>query len=219
MKQFFLVLRFTLVLFLLTAIHTLASDQKLPVIDGKEVVATVNGEPITLVEFNRALATMHTEMHEGDEAGKINYSKIMDRLINLRLILQEARNIGIDELPETQNAVDIYSQNILRGLLVKGHVKDIKADEEEVDKLYKETVKEWKIKSLMFNKEEDAKKAAEEVSAGNNFDKTAQSLIADGKAKGSAEGEYLKDRDLLPQVAEIVSKMESGSVSCVLQFE
>ena len=39
MKQISSVLKFTLVVFLLTAIHTLASDQKLPEIGGGKIVA------------------------------------------------------------------------------------------------------------------------------------------------------------------------------------
>ena len=40
----------------------IASGQDLLVMKGKKVVATVNGEPITLEEFNREVAGLHEGM-------------------------------------------------------------------------------------------------------------------------------------------------------------
>ena len=58
----------------------IVSGQDLPIIKGKKVVATVAGELITLDEFNRDLAS----------AGGTNRSEVLRRLVNIRLIAQEA---------------------------------------------------------------------------------------------------------------------------------
>ncbi|MDO9028247.1 MAG: peptidyl-prolyl cis-trans isomerase, partial [Candidatus Roizmanbacteria bacterium] len=223
MKRVFFV--FVLIVFLFGTLGVLfvtdgsASDQKLPVIDGKEIVAMVNDEPITLEEFNKALASIHEEMTEEKKIGSIDYSGILSRLINIRLILQEARNIGIDELPEIKNMVDEYSRETLVKLLKRHYVKDIKVDEKEVEALYKEAVREWKIKSVLFEKEDEAKRIEEEIKKGDNFDDIVKKLLADGTAKGGEEGKYLKATDILPQVAEVISKMEIGSISPVTKVE
>ena len=155
MKRVLLILNLILVLFLLAALHGFASDQELPVIDGKEIVAMVNNEPITVEEFNRELPSLyagHLGTAEEKQVGSIDYAGILNRLINMRLILQEARKIGLGELPEIKDMVDKYSNQTLIGLLKRQHIKDIKADEKEVDRIYKGAVKEWKIKSVMLEK-------------------------------------------------------------------
>jgi len=222
MKRVLLILNLILVLFLLAALHGFASDQELPVIDGKEIVAMVNNEPITVEEFNRELPSLyagHLGTAEEKQVGSIDYAGILNRLINMRLILQEARKIGLGELPEIKDMVDKYSNQTLIGLLKRQHIKDIKADEKEVDRIYKGAVKEWKIKSVMLEKEDVAKKVEAEIKTGKNFDEVVERLIADGSAKGEREGNFVKDKGLLPQIARAVSQMEIGAVSPVIKVK
>jgi parvulin-like peptidyl-prolyl isomerase len=215
MKRFFLISKLMLICFLIVAAYGIATAQKLPVIDGKETVAIVNDEPITLEEFNRVVASSHTAMSEKKKAGKISYSAIMRRLINIRLILLEAKNMGLDELPEIKNLVDSYSRDMLMKLLMTRYLKDLKADKEEVESLYKEAVREWKLKSVFFEKEDGAKKFEEKIKAGKDFDELMKKAVEEGIAKGSTEGDYLKKKDLKLPVHQIVSKMKVGSVSPV----
>ena len=217
MNRAFLISILTVVCFLIAATDGFASEQKLPVIDGKPTVATVNGEPITLEELSRAITSSHSTISGLQEAGHVNFSHIMERLITRRLILIEAGNMGIDQLPAITSAVKQYSKDTLIELLMDQHVKDIKADEEEVEKLYEKMVREWKIKPLKFKKEADAKKIEAEIKADNDFDAIAKKAVAEGIAEGGEE-EYLKDKDLILPIAQIVSKMQVGSTSPVISF-
>jgi hypothetical protein len=207
-----------LIIFFLIGAQGFAADEKLPVIDGKKAVATVNEEPISLEELNKAIAASHTARPRGEKAGRIDYSAIMDRLINTRLILLEARNMGLDELPEIKDAVDKYSREALMELLLILYVKDIKADEEEVEGLYKDIVKEWKLKSIRFKKEKDAKEVESQLKADSDFDGVVKKAVEWGTAEADVDGVYLKTNDLAVPVAEMVSGMEVGSVSPILSI-
>jgi len=52
------------------AVPGLSAQQNLPVMKGKKVVASVNGEPVTLDEFNRELAVLQEGMGKGKKVGK-----------------------------------------------------------------------------------------------------------------------------------------------------
>ncbi|MBI4699522.1 MAG: peptidyl-prolyl cis-trans isomerase [Nitrospirae bacterium] len=218
MKQLYLAL-----ILIFISNNAIASDAKLPLIDGKETLATVNGGPITLEEFNTALAQIHSaeeaNKSEGKHAGKIDYKGVLDRLINSKLIVTEARNIGLDELPEVKEMAEKNAKNTLIGLLKGFHVRDMQVDEEEADRLYKEAVMEMKLKAALFKNEADAKKVEAEIKAGGNFDDILKKVIADGIAKGGAQGEYIKGIDLLPQITEAAAKMETGSVSPAIKIQ
>jgi parvulin-like peptidyl-prolyl isomerase len=201
--------RIILIVPLLIGTVGIASGQDLPVIKGKKVVATVNSEPITLDEFNR-------ELFHAQGAKK---SELLRRLINISLIVQESNRIGLDELPEIRNMVDAFSKVTLREELMERRVKDIKVDEKEVEKLYKESIKEWKISSLLFEKKDAAKKMAEEIKVGKHFDELSKQYVAEGKAKGGEQGEWLKVKDIDPQIVNVVSNMKTGSVSPIIPFK
>lgn len=214
MKYLSLIPKIVLVIFLVIETTVFAADQKLPVINGKKTVATVNDESITLNEFNQEVSSLKTG--KSAEGKKGTESELLRRLINTKLIIQEARKIGLDELPEVKNMVDVFSRIALRELLAERQLKDVKADEKEVEKIYRELVKEWKIKSVMFEKEDAAKKMEGEIKEGKSFDEVARKVVSGGAAKGGEESNYLSRKDLLPQVAETVSKMEAGSVSPII---
>ena len=183
-------------------------------------VAVVNGEEITLKDLNGALTSSHEGMiDDKKQAARIDYAQILKRMINTRLIVQEARNIGLDELPETKEAVEAYARTALKELFREDITRDVKPDEKDVEKLYREVVKEWKIKSLLFKKEDEAKKAAEEIKGGRKFDEIAARAIKYGTAQGGGEGTFQKPKDLQPQIADVVMKMEAGSLSQVIRIE
>jgi parvulin-like peptidyl-prolyl isomerase len=219
-KQNYLIPLFS-IFFLIAASQGFSSDQKLPVIDGQEVVAMVNDDPITLGEFNYALSIIHSggsEGKEGTHAGKLDYKGILDRLITIRLIRQEALNVGLNDLPEVKEIMASYSRQTLRGLLNGLYVKDVTADDEEVEKLYKEAITEFKLNSILSDTEDTAKKVEEEIKATGNFDEVIKKNIADKTVKGSGKGEYIQGSSLNPEIMSAVSKMKPGDVSPVIKL-
>jgi len=190
------------------------AGKDLPLVGGKPTLAMVNGEPLTLEEFDRALADIHGGMTDNATRTRPDPSHLLDRMINARLILQEARNIGLDELPDVRSAEKTFSEDTLRGMLYEYHVRNIKKpDRKEVEKRYREAVKEVKVTSVLFEKEEDGKRLQAEVKAGGDFGELAQRMITAGEAKGSLEGQYMKFESLSPEVARTISSMKKGEVS------
>ncbi|MEW6719325.1 MAG: peptidyl-prolyl cis-trans isomerase [Thermodesulfobacteriota bacterium] len=187
----------------------------LPLVGGKPALASINGEPLFLEEFDRVLQGLHGDMADNTQKRAIPHpSELLERLINAKLVLQEAHNIGLDELPEIKAAEKSFAEQTLRGMLYGFQVRNIRtADPKEVEKRYREAVKEVKVSSLLFAGEAEAKRLAEEVKAGGKFELLAAKRIAAGEAKGSAKGEYLKFSSLTPDVAKVVARMKNGEVS------
>ena len=138
------------IFFLFTGVCNVDAKQKLPFEDGHYIVAKVNGAPITLEELNNAIAASHTDMAGKMTAGRIDFSSVMERLIDSRLIATEGENMGLSELPESIKQLDQYSKQTLMEILLETKVKDITVDDAEVDELYKKAVKEWKLIAYYF---------------------------------------------------------------------
>jgi parvulin-like peptidyl-prolyl isomerase len=218
MKYFSSVIKIGLAVFLLTGTSGFASEKDLPVVEGKKAVATINGEPVTLEEFNQELSVLSEGKGENEKGAKEKKFELLKRLINTRLIIQEARRMGLDELKELKERVDVFSRVALRDELMERQIKNVKPDEKEVEKIYRESVKELKVKSILFEKEDDARRMEKTVREGKDFDETARTFVADKKGKVDEEDNYLKRRDLLPEIKEAVSRMKIGSVSPVVRI-
>jgi parvulin-like peptidyl-prolyl isomerase len=180
-------------------------------------IASVDDEVIPLRELNEALFTLHEGSKEGTETvSKVDYKTILDRIINIKLINMEAKDMGLDQDPEVQDDIKKNADGTLRGMLKERQTKDIVPDKDLVEKFYKEAVKEWKIKSLIFAKEDDAKKMAADLKGGKDFNELVKKALADKTAKGGEEG-YLRPDKLLPQVAAEVVKLKVGEVTPVIK--
>ncbi len=188
---------------------------------GSIPLAMVNDDAVTLGDLSAALGSAHEERDSAkkEAGGKIDYHKIVERLINVRLVIQEATRIGFDELPEFTSAVDDYSTNALAEQLMREVTKDVKADPAAVEKLFKELAVEWKIKSIFFEKEEDAKGMAEALKAGTDYDELAKKAVGEKKAKSLSEGGFVRPKDLAPHIVETVSTMGTGSVSPIVKVQ
>jgi parvulin-like peptidyl-prolyl isomerase len=196
-----------------------ASGQDLPAIKGEKAVATVNGEPITLSEFNEGLAMLSQGAGGGPKIEEGKKLDLLRRLINTRLMIQEARRMGFDELKELRERVDVFAKVTLREKLLERQIRNIKPDTKEVEKAYRESIKEFKIKSIVFEREDDAKQMESLLKDGKDFDKVLEKFLSENKGKGGREGVFLKNKALLPEVAEAVSKMSIGSISPVTRIK
>ncbi len=203
-------------LFTLATSSGVLAGEPLPTVGGKTAVATVNGEPITPEELDQALAMRHVEAQEGNKVGKVDYSEILDRLINTRLIVLEARNIGLDQLPEVKEDVNNYSRVALVEVLLRRQTADLRVTDNEVETKYRDIVTEYKVQSLLFAKEADAKSFEADVRSGKDFGTIANQVLDGGIATGKDEAAYVKSESLLPGIKAVVSGMAVGSVSHVI---
>ena len=91
--------------------------------------------------------------------------------------------------------------------------------------LYRGLATEYKLRSALFEKEDVAKKASEEIKNGRDFDETIVAYIKNNEAKGlvtretDTAGQYVKRRDTLPEIEQVVSGMKAGTVSPIIRIE
>ena len=225
--------RFVVILLAVLVAGTTAcvSTKKLPLLEGKEVVAMVNGEPITREEYEQEISSLHAKMaekkdaaHEMTAADKeaekkqppIDYTGLMKRMIDARLVVQEAKRIGLNELPEVREQVANASQKALRTQLMNQVLKDVKPDESVAGELYDKAIHEWKFRAVMFPKEDDAKKMEKGIKAGGDFAVLADHALADKKARRAVDEGYLDGNQILSPIYDALLTMGTGSVSPII---
>lgn len=178
----------------------------------KTPVAKVGEAVIVLEDLVDVLAATHEE-HGGSPGGKKDYAPVLDRLIAAKLIAQEAREMGMDDLPEVTEAVQQFRDGLLREAVKREATRDVKFDPKEVERLYREQIQEWKLRSVLFAKEDDAKHLRAEVEGGKPFAELAARAVAEKKAKGNEETAFLATDRLAKPVAAAVAKLGKGGVT------
>ena len=174
-------------------------------------VAVVDEEPITFSDLTKRIASIHAENADEATPAKKDYANLLERVITTKLIVQEARNIGLDELSEVESRIDQLSTQLLAASLMSPQLETVEADAAEVDELYKKMSREFLLTALRFKREEDALAFQKEYESGGDFSALATRFIETGRAAGEIDGQqYMKLKDLLPQIAQAAFEMDDG---------
>jgi parvulin-like peptidyl-prolyl isomerase len=174
-------------------------------------VARVEDEVITLEELNEQLATAHSGRTGGAEGG-LDFAPFLDRLVDLRLIVLEAKEMGIDAMPEVAEPIQQFRQATLREMVKARATKDVKPDPAEVKKLVEARTREYRVKSVLLPKEDDARWMQAELAAGKPFDELATVAAAERGAQLGTD-DYTDPRKMLPEVVAAVEETPRGVVS------
>jgi hypothetical protein len=177
------------------------------------VAARVGDDVITVRDLGRALMAAHGNVTDATKAGKKDPTAILDRMIEVRLLVQEARSMGIADLPEIQEAFARYREAALIEALKLDVLKDVRPDPEDVERRYRDAVREWKLQSTFFPKLEDAKPVSDAIRKGGSFDALVKQAVADGKAQGGGPAEFVARAKVLPEVVNVLERMKKGEVS------
>jgi parvulin-like peptidyl-prolyl isomerase len=182
-------------------------------------VAKVGEEYVTLGALTTALAGAHAGRTESDKAGSQVADAIVTRLVEIRLLVAEARSMGIDELPDVVLGINKAKDDQLRAVLQAQVLKDVKANPADAEKLFQEAVREWKVKSVLFYKESEAKAFVKAARGGDlaRFDALAKKAIAEKKGRGGEQGQFVGASALLGPVGAALNKVKVGSVGGPVQ--
>jgi hypothetical protein len=193
--------------------------QALPLRNGRPAVAVAGPDPIYLDELlrERGAAADKAALQQG--RGSSEDLALVDRLITIRLIAQEASRMGMADAPEIKKQVDVTSREILREVLIDRLVKDVAADPAAVEKLFRDAVREWKTTALIFQDQAAATKAQKELASGAAFADVSARSVAAKTAAIDSDNLYHAKKDYLPQIATALAALQVGQVSPVLRLQ
>jgi parvulin-like peptidyl-prolyl isomerase len=195
------------------------NDPTLPERDGRRIVAVVNDGSISLDELVLELdpGLDHTRLREGyGSAGEL---ELLDRLVNIRLVVQESEAMGLREQPEIRKQVEVASRAILRDVLLERVVKDVTADPAAVEAKYTELTRQWKTASLLFHDQAAAAEAHKALAGGAAFADVAARATAAKTARADGDEQYHAQTDYLPAVAAAIATLSAGQVSPVIPIQ
>lgn len=177
-------------------------------------VARVAGQPIELRELAQALEQVHLSRPRKKatpgQKPDADFKPALDRLIDTRLILLEAHEMQLDADPKFRANVDQQQASRLRTMIQESVSARVKPYPAEVERLYRDSVREWELASVLFEKEADAKAFEAALAKGGSFDALAKAAVAEKKAKGAGKPEFTSKKHMLPEVVAAAEKAKVG---------
>ncbi|OHE60280.1 MAG: hypothetical protein A2Z47_03890 [Thermodesulfovibrio sp. RBG_19FT_COMBO_42_12] len=184
----------------------------------ENILAVVNGEPITEEDMKYSLQIAHRR-EDLSSAGTLNLSQFVQKLIDDRLIIQEAQRIGMENYPEVEQAVQAY---ILRESVVRLYneeiVRKVTISENDIRSYYKRNYEQFVLSIIEVDSEEKVQEKLKQLKKGGDFGELARKYSTNPSQKDRGEV-TLRRGSLSPQVEKAVSDLKLGEFSDVLKMQ
>jgi peptidyl-prolyl cis-trans isomerase C len=189
--------------------------------EGGKVLATIDGEKITIEEFNKELDRIpaNMKMLVLTQSGKQSF---LDRYIVKRLLMEEAKKENIEKDKDFQDRLtDIREQLLIESLLKKKVTTNINPSEEQLKDYYEKNKEKFKTgqevdtRQILVKTEKEAKEIRAKLDKGEDFADLAKKFSIDPSAKstGGAIGFHAKGT-LLPEYEAVAFKLAKvGQIS------
>lgn len=210
---------FSLALMMLT-VHVGRAQQPAPAQSAdpsRDVLAVVNGQEITRVDFEQRLLQYRPEARSWAAQNK---GRVMRELVTLILLADEARKQTLDQRPATQAQIRLRTRDVLARLVVQKSVEEhVDLTDNAIRQHYetfkdKYTVDEQITAShILVKTEGEAQEALEEIKQGKDFAEVAKARSTGPSGpRGGALGTFERGR-MVPAFEQAAFALKKGEVS------
>lgn len=181
-----------------------------------DVVATLNGQPITEADLALAEAELDPQFNQLPEDQR--RAAALSAVIDVRLFAAEAEKQKIDQDADFQHRLEFLRQRALHSAFIDQNVVQPITDD-DVHKRYDAEVakitppEEVHARHILVDTEEEAKAIIEQLNAGGDFAEIAKEKSKDGAAANGGDLGYFTKGRMVPEFETAAFAMESGSYS------
>ncbi len=158
-------------------------------------LATVDGTPITLEEFNARIKVIPAQ-YAANFQTKEGKTQLLEQMINEQVLLNTARQSGIEKSAEFKTQMDLAKDQILIGLYIRNNIpQTATVTDEEALEFFKANPAQFRtderrsVQQVLVATEAEAKSIAASVVAGTSMDSIAKAKSLDPGS--SANGGYI----------------------------
>lgn len=184
-------------------------------VSGKTPLVVVNGSPIST---GMADLLINEQLSQGQQNTPELRSAVREELIKRELLAQEARKRGLDKSDQVTSRVDLARQSILLGLYLEEYMKAHPIADAEVRAEYDRQIalagdREYKVRHILVDKEEDAQAIIKKLAAGGKFEELAKDSKDAGTKDSGGDLGWGRAPDYAANFGDAVPQLEKGQYS------
>lgn len=191
------------------------------ILSPETILASFREQTITLGEFNQ----IWEEVPE-DYKLQLDKSLVLDQMISEKLLIQEAKYMGLEEDNDVLEQIKKITEQILVQVLIEREILDkIKVNDEEVLEYYEQNKDSFTEKeqvhlyNILLETEEEAQDVLEQLKAGGDFSEIAIEKSAGPSATQGGDLGYLTRGTIIPEIEEVVFALELEELSEVIKTD
>lgn len=174
--------------------------------------AVVNNKPIPKT---REDAWVKQLSQQGQQDTPELRKMVKEELIRREVFLQEVQKRGLAEQPEVKFQLDIQRQNTLIQALMRDELKRHPVSDADVQAEYekqkaKAGEREYKVRHILVEKEEDAKGIIDQLKKGGKFEDLAKQSKDPGSAAKGGELDWAGPGSYVKPFSDAMMKLEKG---------
>jgi peptidyl-prolyl cis-trans isomerase C len=175
-----------------------------------EVVATVNGSPIT-----KAVLDVYSGQRMAKGAEEATPETMLNELITLELMRQEADSKGLGSQPVVVASIDQLQRSALAGAAIKDFMDKNPVQDEAIKTYYDQNIaapgKEYQARHILVEKEDDAKNIISLLDTGTDFSELAKEKSTDSSGASGGELGWFSPGQMVKEFADAAAALEKGS--------
>ena len=187
---------------------------------GDTEVAEIDGTKIYLSDVERMAASQGLiEKGSPLTPGQPIFQKILDELIDQRLLALDALRQSLDQEDETRRRLSAARERILGNILVENHLKNT-VNETTIRRMYDEQASlrdrgdEVQARHILLKDDETAKEIAKKLSEGGNFAALAREMSEDEGSRDSGGNLGYFTNDMLEaKFTQVAFATQKGDIS------
>ena len=178
--------------------------------------AKVNGKDIP---GYRIEAAIKSRIAQGQPDSPEMRNGIRDALINQEVIAQEAVRLGLQKQPNVAAKIELDRQSVLVNAYFEDYFKKNPVSDDVLRKEYDRLkpqlpTKEYKVRHILVEKEDDAKNIIAQIRKGGNFDKLAAEHSKDPGSKGrGGDLDWGPAERYVKPFGEALTKLKKGQMT------
>jgi peptidyl-prolyl cis-trans isomerase C len=186
-----------------------ADTQAVASTDSSPVVATVNGTPIT-----QNILEVYTGQRSAKGAGKAKPEEMINELVTLELMRQEADHEGLNAEPIVVASINQLERSALAGAAIKMFMKNNPVTDAEVKDYYDQKIatptKEYKARHILLKSEEEARKVIAMLDSGKDFAELAKKMSTGPSGPSGGELGWFSPTQMVKEFADAAAALKKG---------
>jgi peptidyl-prolyl cis-trans isomerase C len=180
-------------------------------VGGGKVIATINGQPLYEENLKVIQSSLPTPMPE---------QRLVERMIELRLLAAAARKEGLDKHPQTQAQIENAIDNQLANDYLSQYMGQMKITDAELQTAYDKFVQgypkttQYKAAHILVKTKDEADAIIKQLDSGTPFDKLAEEKSQDpGSAKQGGDLGWFDLDQMVPEFSAAVAKLKKDQIT------
>jgi len=185
------------------------------------ILASFGEDTITLGEFNQLWKEVPEEYKL-----QLDKSMVLDQMISEKLLIQEAKDMGLEEDKDILEQIKKITEQILVQVLIEKEILDkVDASEEEVLDYYEQNKDSFTKKeqvhlyNILLETEEEAQNVLAQLKAGEDFSEIAIEKSSGPSAAQGGDLDYIAKGTIIPEIEEVVFSLELEELSEVVKTD